>query len=173
MIGHRSAGLPAMRWLLAILVLFGGFSMAAAQPADRPNEFFRNAIISARFELEATRLALSKSQETRIQDLAAGISDENKGILERLEQAAAHLNAPVPQDLDASRQAWLRDLQKKDGAEFENAFLTGQIESYSQTVTEYRNYTRNGSDPQVKEVAGELLKILQARQAQIKGMKGL
>jgi len=61
---------------------------------------------------------------------------------ERLEKAAARFGARVPQELDTSREAWLKDLQKKDGAGFENAFLTDKVESYSQAVTEYRNCAR-------------------------------
>ncbi len=94
--------------------------MPAEQRAERG--FLRNAATSSRFELEASRLAATKSTDPSIRSFATRLSASH-GIASQQLQHMLHARGMAAPMLENSQRQVLNRLAKLDGAKFNREFM--------------------------------------------------
>lgn len=146
------------RLALCLLALLAAAGPAPAQlsagPAPVTTEAFRQrAIATNAFEIETSRLALSRSSNPRIRNFARRIIRE---------QAAASraLGGSKP-EADPRRAAAVAELTPLRGRPFDAAYARLQVTALEETVGLYAAYAQAGTDPQLRALAQTTLPRLQ------------
>ena len=134
--------------------------------------FVRAAAASDLYEMEASRLAEQRSQNTEVKRFAQHMlrdhqktTGELKGMLPQLQGVSAQQMAT---SLDRQHQALLEQLQGVQGAEFDRAFVRQQVQSHQAAVDLFRAYAQSGDDARLKQWASQTLPSLEGhlREAQ-------
>ena len=127
--------------------------------------FVRAAAASDLYEMEASRLAEQRSQNTEVKRFAQHMlrdhqktTGELKGMLPQLQGVSAQQMAT---SLDRQHQALLEQLQWVQGAEFDRAFVRQQVQSHQAAVDLFRAYAQSGDDARLKQWASQTLPSLE------------
>ena len=127
--------------------------------------FVRAAAASDLYEMEASRLAEQRSQNTEVKRFAQHMlrdhgktTGELKGMLPQLQGVSAQQMAT---SLDRQHQALLEQLQGVQGAEFDRAFVRQQVQSHQAAVDLFRAYAQSGDDARLKQWATQTLPSLE------------
>ena len=127
--------------------------------------FVRAAAASDLYEMEASRLAEQRSQNTEVKRFAQHMlrdhgktTGELKGMLPQLQGVSAQQMAT---SLDRQHQALLEQLQGVQGAEFDRAFVRQQVQSHQAAVDLFRAYAQSGDDARLKQWASQTLPSLE------------
>ena len=127
--------------------------------------FVRAAAASDLYEMEASRLAEQRSQNTEVKRFAQHMlrdhgktTGELKGMLPQLQGVSAQQMATSP---DRQHQALLEQLQGAQGAEFDRVFAQQQLQSHQAAVDLFRAYAQSGDDARLKQWATQTLPSLE------------
>lgn len=113
------------------------------------------------FEIESGKLALAKSGSEAVKELARTMVAEHTGAAARFKQVVGEAMLFTPPDaLDARHRAILDELAKKDGADFDKAWLDAQSKTGQRTVALLQAYADGGDNARMKQYARELLPAL-------------
>jgi putative membrane protein len=128
-------------------------------------EFARMAAMSDMFEMESSRLAEQRSQNSQVKQFAQHMirdhqktTTELKSMLPQLQGVSA---AQMPSSLDQQHQALLQQLQGAQGAQFDRVYMQQQVQAHQQAVDMFSNYARSGDNAQLKQWASQTLPALQ------------
>lgn len=174
----------------------GAASTAPAATGNRAEvvtsqEFMRLVAMSDRLEVASSRLALEKSQNTRIKQFAEHMvrdhtktTQELQQLIQQIPGSGAGAGTPLPngresqgtaqsgqitnaqggpqhEGLDQQHTAQLQQLQQANGAEFDRLYVRQQVTAHQQAVDLFSNYSRSGDNPLLKQWAAKTLPDLQ------------
>lgn len=125
-----------------------------------PDDFIHNAAISNMFEIESSKLALTKAHNPKVKEFAQMMVTDHSGAGAGLKAAVAGLKTPhgdIPTVLDETHQAKLDELKKLSGAEFDTAYIDAQVEAHKAATTLFEGYGENVEDDSLKAFAVETL----------------
>ena len=161
------------RWALAIAALLTGISCFgvahATDPAHRPDPakvtptaaFVQQALVSNLFEVESSKLALDRSENTTIKTFATLMVNDHSAAGVKLADAISEAKQPRPPlKLDAKHQVLLEDLAARKGADFDKSFVDVQHKAHVESVALFEGYAATGEDSRLKALADELLPTL-------------
>ncbi len=133
----------------------------AAMPAPATPTFLANTAVANLFEIESSKLALSKSKAEAVRGFANLMITDHTAAGTKFKQAVAEAKlTPPPEKLDAKHQATLDDLKKKDGAAFDKAYIDAQYNGHIETVAMFEAYAKGGDNARMKQFANEMLPTL-------------
>ncbi len=137
---------------------------AAAPPAmaaPSSSAFLSSATVANLFEIESSKLALSKSGTDKIKAFANQMVTDHTAAATKMKQAVADAKlAPPAEKLDAKHQALLDSLKKKDGASFDAAYVRAQQDGHVETVALFEAYAGGGDNARLQQFAREMLPTL-------------
>jgi putative membrane protein len=146
--------------------------MTAPQPgADQA--FANTAASSDAFEIAAAKLALTNASSPAIKKFAQMMIDAHTESTAKLEAAAGGATPAIVPDpaLTAEQQRKLDMLGTLRGADFDRAYAAGQIGAHEETLAALKAYSANGTVPQFKAFATQLVPIVTAHLNMAKGLK--
>ncbi len=154
--------------LAAAFCLLAGCSQSTEQLGGRDsvmlssgdNSFFKNITIGNETEIESSQLATTQSQNASVKDFAQSMIKDHHMAGEKVSALARDKSVMLPTKLDDSHQKMVDELKGKSGAEFDKAYTDLQIAAHKDTISLDEDEANNGSDPQVKALANELLPTL-------------
>jgi putative membrane protein len=119
--------------------------------------FIRNAAIGDMYEIEAARLALTRAQSPRVQEIAQQMIDDHTTSTHQL-QSALRMNetrgeTSPPASVDARRHAMLDSLREAADDEFDRAYLDQQVLAHKETVELMTSYRDKGKNAQLRSFA--------------------
>ena len=124
---------------------FAQDNAAVASPIDKV--FAGNASVSNTFEIKSSELALQKSRDPVIRDMARWMIHDHT-MAERQLQAATHYAnsdhdaAPAVDDMT---QGMLEKLATLDGSAFDKAYVADQVAAHQMTAMKLTDYRQAGS----------------------------
>jgi len=124
-------------------------------------DFVKEATITDLFEIEAGKLAQQKGEKTKelgstiVQDHTA-TSDELKGLV-----TSGKVKVSMPTALDGSHKSELDKLQRRQGADFDKAFLSDNVSGHKTGISLFERYAKGGDNPDLKAFAEKTLPQLQ------------
>jgi putative membrane protein len=132
---------------------------AANQPNQNDRLFVYEAMIGGNAEVEFGQLTEQKGRSPAVNDFARQMVADHGKANQQLAQLAQAANIPQPRDLDEEHKAMRSRLQQLSGAEFDLAYIRGQIGDHQKTVQLFEWEIGFGQDPQLKGFASEILPI--------------
>jgi len=146
----------------------------AAAPMATPSTstFLTNTAVANLFEIESSKVALTKTKNDKIKAFANLMVTDHTGAGTKFKQAVTDAKlTPPAEKLDAKHQALLDDLQKKDGAAFDTAYVKAQHDGHVETVAMFEAYAKGGDNARMKQFANEMLPTLKAHLDQVSKLK--
>jgi len=126
--------------------------------------FVTAAAISDMYEVEAGKIAAQRSKNKEVRDFAAKMvkghtqtTDELKTLL-RDDKA----NVTPPTQLDDRHQAMLDELRGAKGSDFDNRYISQQIDAHKEALILMRGYAKDGDVASIQSFATKTVPVVQA-----------
>ena len=138
----------------------GGNRGASLNAMDR--QFMAKAAQSDMTEIQTSQLALKRSQNAQVRQFAQEMIQQHTQSSNKLKPLAAQKRVTLPKSLGAENQALLTQLTKLSGAQFDQAYMSGQAKAHAKTQTVYQTELKQGQDMDVKAFASQVLPVVSA-----------
>lgn len=129
----------------------------ATKSSTSKAEFVRMAASGDMFEIESSKLALSKADSADIKQLAQTLIDDHTASSKKLMSIA---NEKPPASLEKKHAEMLAKLKSASGQEFTRAFMSMQMQAHKGAVDLFEQYSKDGDDAKLKAFAAETLPVL-------------
>lgn len=148
----------------------------AAAPATTATpataSFLTSAAAANQFEIESSKLALSKSSSEKVKAFANQMIADHGQAATKFRQAIGEAKLTPPADkLDTRHQAILDDLAKRDGTGFDQAYVKAQHDAHVEAVGLFDAYARSGDNARMKQFAAEMLPTLKTHLQHVTSMQ--
>ena len=130
---------------------------APNQPNQNDRLFVYEATIGGSAEVQFGQLAEQKGRSQGVRDFGRQMVADHSKANQQLAQAAQAANIPRPREFDEEHKAMLRQLEQLSGAEFDLAYVQGQIGDHQETAQLFEWEIGVGQDPQLKGFASQTL----------------
>jgi putative membrane protein len=131
-----------------------------ASPGSR--EYVAMAAMSDLFEQEAGRLAVDAAQHSAIKDLARHMVEghtSTAGLLLRAAMSGGG-GVTIPREMDGRHRQMIEELRRKQGRDFERAYLAMEIADHEEALALHRDYAQSGDDPELQGAAQTIAGIM-------------
>ena len=171
-----------MRRLLLVLIAFGfGLPVSAADPANKQDaapsppsaSFVAAAAAGDLFEIKSGKLALARSKSETVRALANRMVADHMAASAKLKQVVSKEMLAAPSDqLDAKHKAILEELNSRDEASFDKAYIDTQYKVHLEAIDLFKAYAKGTDNAALKHYAADMLPTLQAHLEQINKLRG-
>ena len=136
-----------------------GQMSAATLGANTVGGYVSNAAEGDMYEIMAADIALERSQNAQVRELAQTIKTDHTQASESMKQIVPQAAAGVqlPTELDERRQGMLDNLRSASADDFNQVYLDQQIAAHNEAVTLHRGFSDNTDAPQLAEHARTVL----------------
>ena len=134
--------------------------MKMAMAASDPATFVKTAALGGMTEVEASKLAVSKSQDPKVRAFAQQMVKDHTAANAELKDLAARKGWTVPTSLDSEHKAAVQKLSAKSGAAFDEAYSNQMMEDHEKTIALFEGATKS-SDKDVAAFAKKTLPTLE------------
>jgi putative membrane protein len=129
-------------------------------------------------EIEAGKLALSKSQDEHVKSFAQQMVDDHTKALTDVQTLAQEKGVTLPTEPDAKHKAMAAKLEKMSGDAFNREYMRrAGVDDHKKVLALLKKYHTSAKDPEVKVVAGKMLPTveqhLKAAQSIAAGKNGM
>jgi putative membrane protein len=137
---------------------------AATMGSNMVRAYVPNAAMGDMYEIMAADIALERSQNAEVRELAQMIKADHTAASERFKPLAASEAAEVtlPTELDERRQGLIDNLRSAPAQGFDQTFLAQQVAAHQEAVTLHRGFSDNTEAPQLAEHARTVLPRIEA-----------
>jgi putative membrane protein len=137
---------------------------AATMGSNLVSAYVPNAAMGDMYEIQAADIALAKSQNAKVKELAQMIkadhtmaSNEFKGLV-----PTAAPDQTLPTALDQRRQGLIDNLNSASAANFDATYLDQQIAAHNEAITLHEGFSNNTDHPQLAAHAAKVLPKIRA-----------
>jgi len=145
----------------------------ALTPTPTGAEFANKAAKSDAFEIAAAKLAKAQASLPEIKTFAAMMITDHTGSTAKIKKAAGAADPAITPDptLTDDQNSKLADLGKLSGANFDKAYVNGQIDAHKDALNLMTVYADHGDTPSLKAAAAEIKPKVQMHLDAIKAIK--
>ncbi len=143
-----------------------GAGAMAAKPTIPPSvskadqDFAVNTANAGMTEIQAGQIAQQKGMEKDVKDYGAMMVKDHTGAADKLKAIAASKNITLPSAISPEMQKNIDDLQKKDGKDFDKAYMDMMISDHKKVISAFEDESKNGSDADIRGFADSTLHTL-------------
>jgi putative membrane protein len=146
---------------------------APAKPADpAASTFVQTAVATDIFEIDASRVALERSQNWHVKKLAQEIIDARSKAGGELQVALSDVGIRPDTRLPADKAAAVEELRTVDVSQFDKKYLEAATEAQAQALEVVEKYAEEGATPALKAVAEKKAPELREQHAEARALKG-
>lgn len=139
------------------LLLTAGMTTLTAQADSKVSPLDKTFAVTVsqgnNAEIMASRLALQKSSSKRVRGIATMLIQQHGKAETSLKQVAMLESIRLPKGTDEAHRAMYRKLQRLSGADFDRAFIAGNVKDHYKTIALFNKELSNGNDTQVRSFA--------------------
>jgi putative membrane protein len=140
-----------------------GAQQSTAAPAASTASFLNSVAAGNQFEIDSSKLALSRSKSDAVKRFAQRMVDDHTEAAGKFKIAVTEAKLTPPSDkLDAKHQAVFDSLKAANDASFDKLYIDAQYKAHVETVDLFKAYGKGGDNARMKQFANELLPTLQA-----------
>ncbi len=145
----------------------------ALSPAPSGQSFADTAAKSDAFEIAAAKLALTNASSPKVKAFANDMIKAHTGSTAKIKAAAAKASPAITPDptLTGEQNDDLADLGKLKGADFDKAYIDGQIDAHDDALELMQNFAKDGDVAPLKEAAGEIAPVVKGHLDMAKGLE--
>jgi putative membrane protein len=126
---------------------------------DKTHSFMKDAAEAGMAEVEIAKLAKDRAMNPRVKNFAEMMIKDHSAANNDLMTVARDKSVTLPSTL-GKHQDHLEDLSKKNGAEFDKAYMKAMVNGHEDVVKDFEKCAQNGTDPDVKTFASQKLPTL-------------
>src|SRR4051812_15867357 len=126
-------------------------------PNTQDRLFARLAAAGGMAEVDFAKLAEEKAQSSEVKGFARRMADDHAKANGQLADLAKQANIPLPIELDPDHKAMRAELEKLSGAEFDKAYMRGQVVDHQKTVVLLQWEIALGQDGDLQRFAAQTL----------------
>jgi putative membrane protein len=123
-------------------------------------QFVVNAASGGMMEVQFGQLAQQKGMAKDVKDFGAMMEKDHTNLGDKLKTVATAKNITVPTALTPDQQKEMDNLQKKDGKDFDKAYISMMVDDHKKDIKEFENQAKNGSDADIRAFADSSLHTL-------------
>lgn len=142
----------------------------AADPAAPA--FVQTAVATDIFEIDASRVALERSQNWHVKKLAQEIIDARSKAGGELQVALSDTGIRPDTRLPADKAAMVAELRTVDPAQFDKKYLDAAADAQAKALEVVETYAEEGATPALKAVAEKKAPELRDQHAEVKALRG-
>jgi putative membrane protein len=158
---------PIFKTVLVALFSIGLAGAASAQAAGKAGklshhdrQFVENAVRSNMAEYELGKLAEQHAASPEVKQFAERMVSDHGKAGEELREVAQHEGTTLPDRPRHSEKREMGKLAKLGGAQFDRAYIDHMVKDHRKDVKEFQEEAQKAKDPQVKQVAEQMLPTL-------------
>ena len=145
-----------MKHSLSILV--AALPLAAWAASSSPDAaFYKQAAEGGMAEVEAGKMAESKASMDSVRKFGAMMVKDHGEANDKLKGIAAGKSVKLPDSPDLKHKAMAKMMEKKAGADFDEAYIDSQVKDHQDTVALLQKEIDSGKDDDAKAFAREVL----------------
>jgi putative membrane protein len=122
--------------------------------------FVVNTANAGMTEIQAGQVAGQKGMAKDVKDYGAMMVKDHTMAADKLKAIAASKNITLPPAISPDMQKNIDDLQKKDGKDFDKAYLSMMVDDHKKVISMFEDEAKNGSDADIKAFANSTLPTL-------------
>jgi putative membrane protein len=126
---------------------------------DKTHSFMKDAAEAGMAEVEIAKLAKDRALNPRVKNFAEMMIKDHSAANNDLMAVAREKSVTLPSTL-GKHQDHLEDLSKKNGADFDKAYMKAMVNGHEDVVKEFEKTAQDGTDPDVKTFAAKKLPTL-------------
>lgn len=132
-------------------------------------KFMQEAAESGMYEVQAAKLASTKASDPEVKKFAEMLVEQHTKANEELAQLAKTKGVELPATAPRSKRKDVESLGKKQGAEFDKAFMKEVgIQAHEKDIKKFQEAGKDVKDPELKAWVTKTLPVLQDHLAQAK-----
>ncbi|GGM97792.1 hypothetical protein GCM10010967_34550 [Dyadobacter beijingensis] len=113
-------------------------------------EFAVAAADGGLMEVQLGELAQKNAASADVKKFGETMVTEHSKASEELKTLAAQKNITLPAMLSDDKQKKYDDLAKKEGAEFDKAYISFMVDDHKEDISEFEEAAKDAKDPEVK-----------------------
>lgn len=157
---------------LATLILLALAASSVASAASSDRSFYMKAAAGGMAEVETGKLAQQKGSSEAVKSFGAKMVEDHTAANQKLMAIAANKKIKLPTAMDAKHKAMHKKLSAKSGADFDSAYIQGQIADHKATIALFEREIASGKDAEAKAFASETLPVVQSHLTMLQAMSG-
>ena len=136
-------------------------SSTTTMPVDKSDADFAVEVANGNMmEVEMGALAKTKATNERVKGFAAMMVTDHTKAGEDLRKIAVSKNITLPQGLSDDAKKELEDLQKKNGTDFDKAYMNMMLDDHKKDVNKFEKAADKCKDPDLKNFVVQTLPVL-------------
>ncbi len=157
---HPPAARSRRRWagvgaVAALVLLAAPGTATAAAPTDQDTTYLTANIQTSLAEIAIGNLALEKSDDEGVRDLADMTLTDHTAALAKATGVAQAVGIPVPTEPSAEQKAQAAQLEAASGAAFDQLYAQIQVAGHTKSVASTDTEIASGGDQSVVQYATE------------------
>lgn len=137
-----------------------------------PDKFFEAAASANLFEVEASTLALERSQDPAIKKFAQMMVEDHTAAAKKLSSLATSKKVTLPTQMLKRHQMMLDGLKEESqGKDFDDEYRLKMVLAHKEAVSLFDESARKSPDADVRKLAGEMLPTLKAHGGQAEQLR--
>jgi len=135
----------------------GAVGVASAVMTNKAPDYVKAAAISDMYEIEASKMALQRSQSAPIKKFAQQMIDAHTATTKGLKAALGKsgLDVTPPAAMDNRRQGMLDNLRTASAQDFDKAYVDQQTAAHREALTLHKSYADDGDNAALKAFAAD------------------
>lgn len=145
----------------------------AIKPTPTGQEFVDEAAKSDAFEIAAAKLAATNAGSPQIKAFAKMMVAAHTESTEKMKAAAGKATPALKPDpeLTGEQKDELAKLEPLKGADFDKAYIDGQVDAHETALALMKKYAKDGEVPSLKTAAGEIAPIVDKHLTSAKALR--
>jgi putative membrane protein len=131
------------------------------QLAQEDIEFATKAAAGGLKEVQFGELAQQQAARDEVRQFSQRMVEDHGQANEQLMQIAQDKGIELPQELADEDQEKYDELQRKSGAEFDQAYMDEMVSDHEKDIEEFQQYVETGRDPDLTSFAEQTLPVLE------------
>jgi putative membrane protein len=123
-------------------------------------QFVVNTANAGMTEIQAGQLAQQQGMGKDVKAYGAMMVKDHTEAADKLKAVAASKNITLPANLAPDAQNDLADLQKKQGKDFDKAYIDKMVDDHKKVISMFETEAKNGSDADIRGFADSTLHTL-------------
>ncbi|MDP3175883.1 MAG: DUF4142 domain-containing protein [Phenylobacterium sp.] len=148
-----------------------GQASATTLGANDTDAFVSNASQSDMYEIEAGKIAQSRSKTDAVKSFAAMMVSDHTAMSNEMKSLIAAAQKTPAASLDERRQGLIDNLKAATDANFDRTYLDQQAAAHEEALTLMRGYADNGGDAGLKGGAAKAVPKIRTHLEKVKSLQ--
>lgn len=148
---------------------------AEASMTSDPPKFVENASISDRYEIEAARIALARTRDPQVSDVARRMIEDHEANTRRLKEAVAQSDkadaGDIASTLDTRREKMIEHLREAPDDKFDQTYIDQQTLAHEEAVKLMHHFRDKGDCHVLRNFAREASPVIEGHLERMKQLK--